>query len=45
MVKEGRYRSVDMEVFDGNLLHYTYFRLIFQEAVEERIKFLQGKLT
>ena len=42
LVKEQSAPSVDIEVFDGNPPHYTYFR---SNAVEKRIKDLQGKLT
>ena len=45
LVKEQSAPSVDIEVFDGNPLHYTYFRSMFREEVEKRIKDLQGKLT
>ena len=45
LVKEQPAPSLDMEVFDGNPLHYTYFRSMFREEVEKRIKDLQGKLT
>ena len=45
LVKEQSAPSVDIEVFDGNPLHYTYFRSMFREAVEKRIKDPQGKLT
>ena len=45
LVKEQSAPNVDIEVFDGNPLHYTYFRSMFREAVEQRIKDLQGKLT
>ena len=45
LVKEQSAPSIDIEVFDGNSLHYTYFRSMFQEAVEKRIKDPQGKLT
>ena len=38
LVKEQSAPSVDIEVFDGNPLHYTYFRSMFREAVEKRIK-------
>ena len=41
LVKE----QLDIEVFDGNPLHYTYFRSMFRETVEKRIKDPQGKLT
>ena len=36
LVKEQSAPSVDIEVFDGNPLHYTYFRSMFREAVEKR---------
>ena len=45
LVKEQSAPSVDIEVFDGNPLHYTYFRSMFREAVEKRIKDPQGKFT
>ena len=45
LVKEQSALSIDIEVFDGNPLHYTYFRLMFREAVEKRIKDPQGRLT
>ena len=45
LVKEQSAPNLDIEVFDGNPLHYTYFRSMFREAVEKRIKDLQGKLT
>ena len=45
MVKKQSVPSVDIEGFDGNPLHYTYFRSMFREAVEKRIKDPQGKLT
>ena len=45
LVKEQSALSIDIEVFDGNPLHYTYFRSIFREAVEKRIKDPQGKLS
>ena len=45
LVKEQSAPSIDIEVFDGNPLHYTYFRSMFREAVEKRIKDSQGKLT
>ena len=45
LVKEQSAPSVDIEVFDGNPLNYTYFRSMFREAVEKRIKDPQGKLT
>ena len=38
LVKEQSTSSIDMQVFDGNSLHYTYFRSMFREAVEKRIK-------
>ena len=38
LVKEQSAPSIDIEVFDGNPLHYTYFRSVFREAVEKRIK-------
>ena len=37
--------SVDLEVFDGNPLHFTYFKSMFREAVEKRINEPQGKLA
>ena len=45
LVKEQSAPSVDIEVFDGNPLHYTYFRSMFREAVEKRIKDPQAKLA
>ena len=45
LVKEQSAPSIDIEVFDGNPLRYTYFRSMFQEAVEKKIKDPQGKLT
>ena len=45
LVKEQSVPSVDIEVFDGIPLYYTYFSSIFREAVEKRIKDPQGKLT
>ena len=45
LVKEQPAPSLDIEVFDGNPLHYTYFRSMFREEVEKRIKDPQGKLT
>ena len=45
LVKEQSAPSVDIEVFDGNPLNCTYFRSMFREAVEKRIKDPQGKLT
>ena len=45
MVKKQSAPSVDIEVFDGNPLRYTYFWSMFREAVEKRIKDQQGKLT
>ena len=45
LVKEQSTPSVDMEVFDGNPLHYTYFRSIFQGTVKKRIEDSQEKLT
>ena len=45
LVKEQSAPSIDIEVFDGNPLHYTYFRSMFREAVEKKIKDPQGKLT
>ena len=37
LVKEQSAPIVDIEVFDGNPIHYTYFRSMFREAVEKRI--------
>ena len=45
LVKEQSAPSVDIEVFDGNPLQYTYFRSMFREAVKKRIKDPQGKFT
>ena len=45
LVKEQSAPSVDIEVFDGNPLHYNCSRSMFREAVEKRIKDPQGKLT
>ena len=45
LVKEQSGPIVDIEVFDGNPIHYTYFRSMFREAVEKRINDPQGKLT
>ena len=45
LVKEQSAPIVDIEVFDGNPIHYTYFRSMFREAVEKRINDPQGKLT
>ena len=45
LVKEQPAPSLNIEVFDGNPLHYTYFRSMFREEVEKRIKDPQGKLT
>ena len=45
LVKEQSAPSIDIELFDGNPLHYTYFRSMLRGAVEKRIKDLQGKLT
>ena len=45
LLKEQSEPSVDIEVFNKNPLHYTYFRPIFREAVEKRIKDPQGKFT
>ena len=45
LVKEQPAPSLNIEVFDGNAPHYTYFRSMFREEVEKRIKDLQGKLT
>ena len=45
LVKEQPAPSLDIEVFAGNSLHYTYFRSMFREEVEKRIKDPQGKLT
>ena len=45
LVKEQSAPSVDIEVYDRNPLHYPYFRSMFREAVEKRIKDPQGKLT
>ena len=42
LVKEQLMPSVDIEVFDGNPLHYIYLRLGFQEAVEKRIEVTYG---
>ena len=38
LVKEQSASSVDKEVFGGNPLQCTYFRSMFREAVEKRIK-------
>ena len=45
LVKEQSAPSVDIKVFDGTPLHYTYFRSMFRETVEKRIKDPQGKFT
>ena len=45
LVKQQSALNVDIEVFDGNLLHFTYFRSMFWEVVEKRMKYSQGKLT
>ena len=45
LVKEQSAPSIDIEVFDRNPLHYTYFRSMFREAVEKRIKDPQRKLA
>ena len=45
LVKEQSAPSVDIEVFDRNPLNYTYFRSMFWEAIEKRIKDPLGKLT
>ena len=45
LVKEQSAPSIDIEVFDGNPLLYTYFESMFREAVEKRIKDPQGNFT
>ena len=45
LVKEQSTPSVDMEVFDGSPLHYTYFRSTFQGTVKKRIEDSQEKVT
>ena len=44
LVKKESASIADTEIFDGNPLHYNYFRLMFQEPVEKRIEDSQGKL-
>ena len=36
---------MDIEVFDGNLLYYTYSRSVFREALEKIIVNSQEELT
>ena len=36
---------MNLEVFDGNPLHLTYFRSMFRKAVEKKMKDPQEKLT
>ena len=45
LVKEQSAPSVGIKILHWNPLHYTYFRSIFREAVEKRIKGPQGRIT
>ena len=45
LIKEQSAPTVDIEEFDGNPLHYNYFRSMFREAVEKKIADPQGRLT
>ena len=45
LVKEQLAPAVDIEEFDGNPLHYNYFRSMFCEVVEKKIADPQGRLT
>ena len=37
--------EVDMEVFDGNLLNFKYFRSILKEVVKTELEDRRGQLT
>ena len=45
LVKEQSAPSVGIKILHWNPLHYTYFRSIFREAVEKRIKDPEGRIT
>ena len=45
LVKEQSAPSVDIKVLHWNPLHYAYFRSVFREAVEKRIKDAQERIT
>ena len=45
LVKEQSAPAVNIEEFDGNPLHYNYFRSMFREVVEKKIANPQGRLT
>ena len=45
LVKEQSAPAVDIEEFDGNPLHYNYFRSMYREVVEKKIADPQGRLT
>ena len=37
--------NLDMECFDGNVLEYHYFMVLFTEVVESKIEDPRGRLT
>ena len=45
LLKQQSPPTVDIEEFDGNLLQYSYFRLMFRKVVEKKIDNPQGRLT
>ena len=45
VVKEQSAPQVDLDLFDGNPLEYTYFMSMFKESVEKKIENPKGKLT
>ena len=45
LVKEQSAPAINIEEFDGNQLHYNYFRSMFCEVVEKKIADPQGRLT
>ena len=45
MMKQQSAPEIDLDVFDGNLINFHYFMVVFRESVKQKIEDPHGRLT